>query len=265
MFPSNRTLAVVLKPARRYLRDIFVAGLVVTGAVVSLLFSPTLSREVEVPHCGKPIHIWGHAHLTVGCDSGEFVALAGNPALLLTPEHQIRQNRPLYSALGWAHALPFRPLGLESLGLRILGGEVTSESGLNYRKYLPEYLGFILLNWLLLVASVELFRRLLEGRSLLETGIVLPVAILIFNEITKFFWEPHTQIFNIFIPVMSLYLFRWMQPRLSTLKWSHMIVIGLLLGLGNLAYGAFAVAVGGAVLAILMGEGIYMLRAAIHR
>jgi hypothetical protein len=241
--------------------ELVIAGVLVTTAVACLLLSPGPARETESVLCVKVIDIWGPVRLTINCDSREFLLLAEKPWRVLTLEHRERQSRPLYGAIGWTLALPFRALGLESLGLRVLGRQVILGSGQPYGRYLPEYAGLLFLNWLVLVASVVLFRRLLAARSFLETCMILPLAVLLVNEVTKaFFWTPHLQVFNILLPVASVYLFHWMQPRLPLLSLPRIVVIGLLLGLANLLYGAFAVTAVGAALCVLLGEGFPALR-----
>jgi hypothetical protein len=232
----------------RPLRELLVAAVLVTIAVIPLLF-PRLPPESRDVYCGSLIDVRGPVRVFLNCDSDEFLLLAKNPALVLTPEHRTRQSRPLYGAIGWAFAAPFRVLGVSGRSGRLSG------------QYLPEYVGFIVLNWVLLIASVVLFKRLLGADSFFETRMLVPSAVLLVNEVTKaFFWTPHLQVFNIFIPVASLYLFWWMQPRLRTLTWGQVTAIGLLLGLGNLAYGAFAMTAAGAVLCILLGDGVGALR-----
>src|SRR6185295_10933867 len=139
---------------RSRLREILVAGLLVTIAVVLFLFQP-LPEPSELQYCGTPTQVWGPLNVFVNCDSGEFLLLAKHPSLLLTPAHRTRQNRPLYAALGWTLARPLRALGAEPVG----------RTGRLYGDYLPEYGAFLLLNWVLLVASVVLFTRLLDAES----------------------------------------------------------------------------------------------------
>lgn len=238
----------MVSSSRTRLREILVAGLLVTMAVIPFLF-PRLPQASRTLYCGSLIDVWAPVRVFLNCDSDEFLLLAKNPALVLMPEHRTRQSRPLYGAIGWAFAAPLRALGVSGRSGRLSG------------EYLPEYVGFIVLNWVLLIASVVLFKRLLGADSFFETSMLVPNAILLVNEVTKaFVWTPHLQIFNIFIPVASLYLFWWMQPRLRTLTWRQVAAIGLLLGLGNLAYGAFAMTAAGAVLYLLLGDGADALR-----
>jgi hypothetical protein len=84
---------------------------------------------------------------------------------------------------------------------------------------------------------------------------LVPLALLLLNEISKpFFWTPHLQIFNIFVPVLSLYLFRSIQERGTSLTWGHASGIGLLLGIASLAYGAFVVTAVGTFFSLLAGQ-----------
>jgi hypothetical protein len=239
---------------RSRLREILVAGLLVTIVAVLFLFQ-RLPGPSELQYCGTPTHVWGPLNVFVNCDSGEFLLLAKHPSLLLTPAQRTRQNRPLYAALGWTLAWPFRALGFESIGRRVLGVEPVGRTGRLYGDYLPEYGAFLLLNWLLLVASVVLFTRLLDAESPFAIRALLPLAVLLVNEVTKaFFWTPHFQIFNVFIPVFSIALFRWLLWPARIVTWRDVGTVGLLLGFGNLAYGAVALTAGGAALCLAIGE-----------
>ena len=239
----------------KHLREIFVAGLLVLIVVVPFLIQPKAPPELEKLYCVQFKDLLGPLHVNVNCDSYAFVQRARDPELLLEPEDP-RQGRPLYIVIGWALAKPFSILPPGLVGpLSPIG----SHGGA--LQFVPEYTGFLILNGLLLLASTLLFRRLLGSTSLLSAWTLLPLVFLLSNQVTKVgFWTPHTNIFNIFVPVASMSLYCWMLPRLRTLTWLHFTFIGLLIGFGTLAYGSFAVTAGGAALCILVGEGISALR-----
>lgn len=207
------------------------------------------------------VNDWGPIHLTKNCDSEEFQYLARDPALMLTEERKTRQNRPLYPALGWLIAAPIRLSGLESLGARVLGRQDAGDSGPAPGRYFPEYVAFIIINLVLLAVSVIILLRLLGARSVFETAALLSASMLLINEVTKaFFWTPHQQIFNVFVPVMSIYLYRWMQTRLPAIQWTTISAAGIALGVASLAYGVFAVSAAGAVLCLVLGERLHSSR-----
>jgi hypothetical protein len=244
-------------PSRMSLREILIASLLILIVAVLFLIQPKVPPGLEEYYCVRPVNLWGPVHFNLHCDSYRFIVLAQDPHGLLELDNK-RQGRPLYILLGWALAIPFRALPSEFTEQYLPN---VNFMGLSPEHYLPEFSGFLLLNGLLLLASILLFRRLLGSTSLLNAWTLLPLVVLLANEVTKaFFWVPHLQIFNIFVPIASLSLYCWMQPRLQTLTWLHFSVVGLLVGFGALIYGSFAVTAVGAALCILVGEGTNALR-----
>lgn len=241
-------------------REVVLASLLVAVAVVPFLASPRVPPGSERRHCVRVVDLPGPFHLNVNCDSPEFLFLARDPRLILSPAHQVRQARPLYPVIGWTLALPFRALGLAKLGALLPGGGVTRQ-GVAYGSYLPEYTAFVLLNWALLIATLMLLRRLLAAPSYVAPSVLLSVAVILVNEVTKaFFWTPHLQILNVFVCVATLSLLVWMQARGSAITWRGTALLGLVLGLGGLVYGSFAVPAGAAALCLVFGESGQDLR-----
>ncbi len=239
------------------LRETLVIAVLALVSMALFLVSPRVPRGQEVAQCVTVMELAGPVHLTINCDSFEFVSLAHTPALLLAPSHRVWQSRPLYPVAGWVAALPFRlvPTALVAPLLARAGDA-------RFGPYLPEFVGLLLINLELLVASVVLFQRLMGTPALFSPWTLLPLAILVVNEVTKaFFWTPHLQMFNLFAPVASLALFGWLRPRLATLRLRYFAVMGLLLGLGGLLYGAFAVTVIGVGVCVLVCEGRLAVKA----
>lgn len=234
-------------------RELLLTGILVLLAGLPFLASPRIPPELEGPSCVRVIDLPGPLHLTLNCDSEEFLIVGQDPRLLLTPDHRVRQGRPLYPVIGWVLALPLHALGVAKLGRRIMG-----EGGAT----LPEYAAYVLLNWIFLIAALALFRRLVAARSYFEPRALLPVAAILVNEVTKaFFWTPHLQILNVLISVASLSLLVWMQERAPTITWWRAGAIGLALGVGSLAYGGFAVTAGAVALGLLfLGDDRSLLR-----
>lgn len=259
--PVSETRASATRVRTLHVRELLIASLLVTTAVVPFLASPRLPPEVEATRCGRVIDLPGPLHVMVNCDSPALLILAHDPRLLFSSEYRVRQTRPLYPVIGWVLAMPFRALGFEELGRRLPGGNNTTRGSASYGTYLPEYIAFQLFNWVLLVAAAVLLRRLVAAPSYFAPRVLLPLAVLLVNQVTKvFFWTPHLQILNVFISVASLSLLVWMQVRGPDLGWRHALGIGLVLGLGSLAYGAFAVPAGAAALCLLLAGGWSGLR-----
>jgi hypothetical protein len=215
----------------------------------------------------RTVYIVGPVHVNVGIDAPLFIYLAKDPRLLLESPGSTWQSRPLYPALGWALAQPFRAVGLHVLGERMLSGQPLPGVPGSYGSYLPEFAGLIVLNGLLLAMAVLLLRRLLGARSLLAPEMLLPATFLLANEVTKpGFWTPHLQMFNLLIPLVTLNLLVWLRPRLTELRARHFAALGLALGVGALAYGAFAVAAAAAALCIVLqrGPGTRLVSRSLH-
>jgi hypothetical protein len=216
------------------------------------LFSPRVPVGTEDAHCVS-VTDFGRIHIHKNCDSEIFQYDAANPRNLLEPQ-RLRQSRPLYAVLGWVFARPFHWLGFESAGESVLArAEQTYPKSPRPGAYLPEYAAFITINFILLVTALMLAIQLLKPGRLFDPLTLLPLSTIVVNEVTKaFFWTPHLQILNIFIPVASVALYRWMMLRQHPPRWSESALIGLAIGIGALAYGAFAAMAAGAALSVLV-------------
>ena len=214
--------------------------ILIVGLMTAFLFSPRLAPELEEQYCVKIHDAWERrVHLIVNCDSRRFLYLARHPLAVLTLEHRLWQSRPIYPLIGFVLALPIRAV------LGPFGGEST---------VVPEYAAFVVLNAILLAASVALAQRLLGAGSPLDAWMIFPVTMLLVNELTKpFFWTPHLQIFNIAVPIGSVALYAWLRPRRGALSGRQFAGLGLLLGIASLAYGAVIVTAIGAFFCALLG------------
>lgn len=249
--PASRSSGIAVR--RDLWREVAWAGALVLAVQLPFLVSPAPQRGTEMQHGVRTIYLAGPVHVNVDIDSPQFVAVSHDPRLLLTEEGHTWQSRPLYLALGWSLALPFRAAGLGVLGDRMFAGRPLPGIPGSYGSYLPEFAGLVLLNWLLVTAALVLLRRLLGERSLRSPAVILPAALLLANEVTKpGFWTPHLQMFNLAVPVGTLALLAWMHARRDRLHAGHAWEIGTGLGVGALAYGAFAIPAGAAALAMVL-------------
>ena len=272
---ANRSLwsrAIDAFEFREYLTrwDILRAALIVTSAVLMLLVSPRPNAVMQKYWMLTPVEVRGPVHVMKNIDSWEFEHGARHPGDLFTVAHRHWQSRPLSIWLGWFLAQPFRAAGMPSKQI------MTAEEGRAliekppfpgvYNSYSPEYAAFILLNWILLVVSVLLLKPLVRGKSFLEPRVILPLSMLLVNGVTKaFFWTPHVQIFSVLMPMVSLTLLRPLLPRVGTIRRRHIAMIGVIVGVLSLAYGAFAVTAGALTLCILLGGEAKALFAGFRR
>jgi hypothetical protein len=163
----------------------------------------------------------------LNCDSPEYLGLAKHPSFVWT--HGILQARPLSFGIPWLMAQPLRLVPyLESSG--------------PYTPYAREFVSYILINLIALTAVLVCFARLLECGTGMRGGIELMFCLVLLgaNNVTKlFFWTPHTQIFVLLVPCLSMYLTFRLIERGTPLRAVEALVTGLAFGAGVLFYGAF--------------------------
>ncbi len=222
----------------------FGAGLV--ALVGGLLLGPRVLEVDQGQHCVGNVHLPGPFAIALDCDSPQFTWLARQPRGLLEPGNA-RQSRP---GLVVAAALLTRPLAL----VFPPGGpplpaphHVTETERItsSLARDLPAYLAYIALNCGILLLCFALLRELMAPAGPEDgTQTVLLVAVgllLIGNDITKaFFWSPHTQLFNVLVPVLAIYgSLRVLDG--AAFERAFALGMGLAVGLGVTAYEFFAV------------------------
>lgn len=242
------------------LRVWLICAAMVTAVVVGFLFSPSATGRARYSDqadnwrrgeyfCGLEFHVAGRAHVSLSCDAGGFMYLAGHPGDIF--ESPIWQGRPLYPVVGFLLAAPLRAAGLDRVG-RWRG----------FRRNFPEYVGFLLLNWVLLVTSAVLLHHLTGAKSFREPRLVVPLTLLLVNWVTKaWFWSPHLQLLNLLLPLSTLAVLARLQRTRAVPTPRFAAAAGLALGVGGLAYAAFAVPAGALALWMLFGDGWAGLRA----
>jgi hypothetical protein len=168
----------------------------------------------------------------LNCDSGTFMNLATEPGRLFDERGRMWQSRPLFILSARLLSRPFT--------------WVVGSSG-----DLAVWLGFVSLNFLLVVAALVLFHRFVAGDHSFSWPTFLVASLLLSNDVFKaHFWTPHTQIFNILVPVvaMSACLLWLRSDRISS---AGAVALGLASGLAALAYGSFALVVAAVAFASL--------------
>jgi hypothetical protein len=223
----------------------FIAGLICLMA--ALLVGPRVAEHEQKPLCVGNVHLAGPFGLSLNCDSPQFMALSREPSALLEPEN-VRQSRPgmivaaalLQAPLSWL--LPSNGLPARSIEAGIYNPEIIADS---FRRELPAYTAYILLNVVLLLASFYVLCLIVRpgrGRDV-ALGLVLGASgiVLIANDVTKaFVWSPHTQMFNILVPLLALYMtLRAWQGAMNDRAFA--VGAGLITGLGILTYPVFVV------------------------
>jgi len=216
--------------------QIFAFGLWIGGPRLALgercIFNVSFSENV------------GHS---INCDSSEFLQAASDLDEIWGEESK-RQSRPGSVLLVWlvsrplVFALDMAADPARSIAFKDVeqGSEVAFEIRRN--ELAAGYLTFMLLHFVILIATFKLYMRLAgvgpgtKGR--LKTAAALAGLMIFINNVTKqFLWSPHTQLFNILAPVLSVYLFVKMQDDERPEK--LFLMTGLLCGVGMMFYGIF--------------------------
>jgi hypothetical protein len=122
--------------------------------------------------------------------------------------NSVYQDRPAHSVLAWILATIMKFFGLPNQAREVVGtsGQTTVYESLYYASYL-------FINLVVVVVSVLLAMKCIFGSlnwSTIKAEKNLAATILLIvaaNELTKtFFWTPHSQMFNILLPTLSLAL-----------------------------------------------------------
>lgn len=221
-----------------WLRRIVACTLLILAATLSFWFSPAPLTDDE--YCGTYLRLRPGMGFTANCDGFVYMEDARHPARLLEPR-EVRQSRPLFILLGTAVGYPatWAVQGLQASGL--LPARVMAKLPAKYRPLLGFYIGYVLLNYAVLLAALLLFRHLYYHLTVGQGSRWVLAALLVFlvsNQVTKaFFWTVHQQMFTFLVPLLLLYLA--LQLRESARWRAQLPVLAVLGGLLALVYGSF--------------------------
>lgn len=229
--------------------------LVAAMFTVGLSFGPRVPDDLQEQYCVKN-HYWaGPIGVSLNCDSPLWMSNARNLSELLD-EKSTRQARPVYPLMAAILMAPIRIAATSAKKISLFLVEdwktyIFLERYLNKVDYFAAYLAFLLLHLLFLFLSVYLS---LETLRITFPQMPLPVnsswhepAFLVlffifFNDVNKaFLLSPHTQVFNIFIPIFLLYAF--VSIALNVISQKTLWYLCLFSGFGILIYGTFIIAV----------------------
>jgi hypothetical protein len=206
------------------------------------LLSPRQPDEIANAAYGRNIHITKRLAFFFSYDSSEFLRLAASPSGLLE-FHNLRQSRPLYVVLAAALTWTTSPL----------------LKWLNWYPYSVRhdaFLAYLILNFGLIFLSLVSFDWVVReraGKASVPIVVLVFGSVLVVNDVVKvYFWTPHTQIFNILVPLICLAACVSIleQPQRS---FREVFCWSLGLGVLVLAYGSFLMILPAAVLAFYAG------------
>jgi len=215
---------------RERVRRVALLTLLILGLSVLALTQP--APPTDVNNCAFVNEMGQGMRHILNCDAVEYLALAHTPSMVLTPEHPYRQSRPLSFMVPYVVA---RPLQVFSW---------LNDHGI-YPPYGPEFAAFALINLVVLVVTMLCFITLMRmARTGIPPGIELLFALIVLgaNDVTKiFFWSPHSQIYNLFVPCVTMYVIIRMLGAGRALSVRNAVLLGAAIGTGLLMYGSFSV------------------------
>ena len=196
--------------------------------------------------------------ISLSCDSNYFVWLSVSPHHLYDAK-AARQSRPGAVFATFLLAQPLRPL----VNLPRWIGMPEPQMPKNqwgyareiWAKEAPTFLAYIVFNFALLIAT---FWFLLQAVGVFAPsgawagiGVGAIGSLLTANVVTKMFlWSPHTQLFNIFVPVFAIVAV--VSTLQSGLTNRQAVAFGLIIGIGMTLYPVFPIALALIVMAALL-------------
>ena len=224
-------------------------------AIVSGSYLLAPPARVQDKLCGRTVHLGALLSFPLNCDSPELVLCAVEPSHLLVP-NSIRQDRPVYvilAALVTRLVLASEVWRLVPMGIYRSIAVLHAGTSMNLAHlYLCGYLAYIVMNAVVILATLLLFHWLVVQQWSANLIVIGFASLLLTNDVVKaFFWTPHLQLFNLMVPLCAVAfaqeIFR--RPNWS-IRWLG--AIGLTIGLFSLAYGSFAVCVATGVVALAL-------------
>jgi hypothetical protein len=200
----------------------FTLGLLLFHHIPARLFSQAMD-----------LTIYGPFHLVENYDSPWFINDANHPIELLEPNNYL-QTRP---------GLVFLVAGLQKLLSPVRDGLMPFFLALNGTEHKDDffpYALFVLVNYLLLLLSFSIYLCFFQrdiGFNVL--GVTFLGGLLVFNDVIKvFLLTPHTQLFNLLVPLLCLYALQQVRDH-ALIDRGRLFVLAFLVGLGVTAYGTF--------------------------
>ena len=244
------------------MRKIFYNSILIFITAFLFLFAP---KPNIGNYCGSYIKINKAMGFLVDCDSYQYILLSMHPSQLLDRDSVARrQNRPLYIVLTHVIGKPIeftlfkiyhssfserinfdKLLNSEKLLARL---EISTHE--NKNKYssaannselilqmIAYYIAYLLLNFILLLASLLVFKKLLQALQIQSRiGEALSVIIVVNTIVKGFFYSAHEQMFLFLTPILIIYVLY----QLVLMKNNRKIYgISFLFGLACLMYGSF--------------------------
>jgi hypothetical protein len=198
------------------------------AAVVVLIQSASLFRSFPSnPACGRVLNVFANLNVLINCDSAVFMKDAQSPSRLFDGE-SVYQDRPAHALFVWVMSNILKVVGFPNSSREIVGN--SGETTLYQSAF---YLSYLVINLLILLVAVKLAinyvypdnhtRKTYSNAS----SVLLIIFLVAGNELTKtFFWTPHSQMFNVLLPVLALVLIS-NREKIRTFKVFLSLTVGL--------------------------------------
>lgn len=197
--------------------------------------------------CLKLVQLPLGLSFTSNCDSRRLTQIATDPRRI--PDSDWR-SRPAYFLAGMV-AAPAAAVVALPLWDMLLAGRVVAP-GIDLQRFalvLPYHLAFVALNWAVLALTIRLVADLV-GRDRRDLWVPTGVLLSLCEMSRAFFLTPHTQMFNLLVPVLLLWLVE-RGPAALAMAPRRLALVGLGLGGLVLFYGLAMLAGPAAILGML--------------
>lgn len=219
--------------------------------LLGLLIGPRVAYEDQIKFCVANIDLPGPFGISLNCDSSEFMLLANSPSKLL--ENNVRTARPglIFVAYGLTNILsPLMPNTkiVTDASVNVINQERTVSA---MAKNGAAFIAYLILNIVILIVSFVFLRYLMlenlltsiQNKKLSPYGLTATITafglLLVSNDVVKaFVWSPHTQMFNILVPVLCIWTMLKSWHGYFNTGWRAFLYT-ICIGLGVTAYPTF--------------------------
>ena len=180
----------------------------------------SLFRKYPINHpCGRVVSVNNYLSLIINCDSAIFMKDAQDPIRLFNGS-SVYQDRPLPTLIVSILSKVWHYFSFPDYYRNVVGN-----SGISYNYSLVTYGFFLLINafvfsiacWLGLNLVSKIFVKNKIDFAFYPVVACLVVSVFSMNEITKtFFWTPHSQMFNLLLPIYFFYLLQFRNISVSS-------------------------------------------------
>ena len=216
---------------------------VLLGFMAVLMLGPNLPDSQQREHCVYNIHLTGPFGFSLNCDSPLFMQLSNDPAQILE-KNNVRQDRPgfifLTASIAKFYTIIYPPAEREEIQQQAINvGRINNTEIIFPLAWLVHYVAYITVNVLIILLSFHCFLRISCTEKKYPACVGSIGLLLIFNDVVKaFIWSPHTQMFNILLPLFCLWCFlEVLQGDLFNRP--AIFAFSLVAGVGVTMYGSF--------------------------